>query len=77
MLNVEGLWTRYEDPTKVLEELAGAATRTARATKRLQEVYAEPIKPELIAERVREHARRRRSPSPCGCPRSTPWRWPR
>ena len=24
VLNVEGLWTRYEDPTKVLEELAGA-----------------------------------------------------
>ena len=31
-----------------------ASTRTRRATRRLQEVYAEPIKPELIAERVRE-----------------------
>src|SRR6266542_529779 len=36
VLNAEGLWTRYED-----------------ATKSLQEVYAEPIKPELVAERVR------------------------
>ncbi|MCG5469153.1 GuaB3 family IMP dehydrogenase-related protein [Micromonospora sp. LAH09] len=53
VLNVEGLWTRYENPTKVLEELAGL-DEDARATKRLQEVYAEPIRPDLIAERVRE-----------------------
>ena len=53
MLNVEGLWTRYEDPTKILEELADAATRTRPPTRRLQEVYAEPIRPELIAERVK------------------------
>lgn len=53
VLNVEGLWTRYENPAKVLEELAGL-DEDARATKRLQEVYAEPIRPDLIAERVRE-----------------------
>ncbi|AEB47222.1 GuaB3 family IMP dehydrogenase-related protein [Micromonospora maris] len=53
VLNVEGLWTRYENPTKVLEELAGLG-EDARATKRLQEVYAEPIRPDLITERVRE-----------------------
>ncbi|SCG34373.1 GuaB3 family IMP dehydrogenase-related protein [Micromonospora halophytica] len=53
VLNVEGLWTRYENPTKVLEELAGL-DEDARATKRLQEVYSEPIRPDLIAERVRE-----------------------
>jgi IMP dehydrogenase len=53
VLNVEGLWTRYENPTKVLDELAGL-DEDARATKRLQEVYAEPIRPDLIAERVRE-----------------------
>lgn len=53
VLNVEGLWTRYENPTKVLEELAGL-DEDARATKRLQEVYAEPIRPDLIAERVSE-----------------------
>ena len=52
VLNAEGLWTRYEDPTKILEELA-SLDEDADATKRLQEVYAEPIKPELIAERVR------------------------
>src|SRR5919199_1347858 len=52
VLNAEGLWTRYEDPTKILEELASLGEE-ADATKRLQEVYAEPIRPELIAERVR------------------------
>ncbi len=52
VLNAEGLWTRYEDPTKVLEELA-ALDEEADATRRLQEVYAEPIRPELIAERVK------------------------
>jgi IMP dehydrogenase len=53
VLNVEGLWTRYEDPTKVLNELA-ELDEDAPATRRLQEAYAEPIRPELIGERVRE-----------------------
>jgi len=53
-LNVEGLWCRYEDPAKVLETLAGLDDEDAiAATRRLQEIYAEPIKPELIADRVR------------------------
>ena len=52
VLNVEGLWTRYEDPTKVLNEIASLDV-DQHATRRLQEVYAEPIRPELIAERVR------------------------
>ncbi len=52
VLNVEGLWTRYEDPTKILEELA-SLTEDAPTTRRLQEVYAEPIRPELIGDRVR------------------------
>jgi IMP dehydrogenase len=53
VLNVEGLWTRYEDPGKVLDELA-SLDDDAPTTRRLQEVYAEPIRPELIAERVRQ-----------------------
>src|SRR5690242_2187263 len=52
VLNVEGLWTRYEDPRKILEELS-ELDEDAPATRRLQEVYAEPIKPELIVDRVR------------------------
>jgi IMP dehydrogenase len=51
VLNVEGLWCRYEDPVPILTELAGLA---GTGTGRLQEVYAEPIKPELIVERVKE-----------------------
>jgi IMP dehydrogenase len=53
VLNVEGLWCRYVDPTKVLEEL-GELDEDAPTTRRLQEIYAEPIKPELIGERVKE-----------------------
>ncbi|HEX5597367.1 MAG TPA: GuaB3 family IMP dehydrogenase-related protein [Micromonosporaceae bacterium] len=56
VLNVEGLWTRYEDPTKILEELGGLGGLGGQVptTQRLQEAYAEPIRPELITERIRE-----------------------
>src|SRR6266540_856292 len=53
VLNVEGLWCRYSDPTKLLEELA-ELDDDAPATVRLQEMYAEPIRPELIVERVKQ-----------------------
>jgi IMP dehydrogenase len=53
VLNVEGLWTRYTDPSKILEELSNLDD-DSDTTRRLQEVYAEPIKPELIVERVKE-----------------------
>jgi IMP dehydrogenase len=52
VLNVEGLWGRYEDPTKVLEEIAGLPDD--RATARMQEIYAEPVKPELVAACIHE-----------------------
>jgi IMP dehydrogenase len=52
VLNLEGLWTRYEDPDPVYAEIASLPD--AEATKRMQEIYAEPIKPELIGQRVRE-----------------------
>ena len=51
-LNLEGLWTRYEDPETVFEEIA--ALDTEKATRRMQEVYAEPIKEELISQRISE-----------------------
>ncbi|HEY7224265.1 MAG TPA: GuaB3 family IMP dehydrogenase-related protein [Micromonosporaceae bacterium] len=53
VLNVEGLWCRYEDPTEVIASLSTLDDRGLAATRRLQEAYAEPIKPELIAERVK------------------------
>lgn len=50
VLDLEGLWTRYEDPTKQLDEIAKLSGD--EATKRMQEIYAEPIKAELIKERL-------------------------
>ena len=52
VLNLEGLWTRYEDPDPVYAEIASLPD--AEATKRMQEIYAEPIRPELIGKRVSE-----------------------
>jgi IMP dehydrogenase len=52
VLDLEGLWTRYEDPTAQLREIAGI--EPAAATARMQQIYAEPIKPELITERLRQ-----------------------
>ena len=51
-LNLEGLWTRYEDPEPVFEEIADC--RDEKATRRMQEIYAEPIKDELIGQRIEE-----------------------
>jgi len=52
VLNLEGLWTRYEDPTPVYEEIA--ALPKEKATRRMQELYREPVKPELVGRRVEE-----------------------
>ena len=52
VLNLEGLWTRYEDPEPIYEEIASLPQE--KATERMQEIYKEPIKPELITERVKE-----------------------
>ena len=51
-LNLEGLWTRYEDPIPVYDEIAGLPDE--KATRRMQELYAEPIKEELIGKRIGE-----------------------
>lgn len=51
-LNLEGLWTRYEDPQPLLDEIAGLDSSVA--TKRMQEIYREPIKPELVTARVQQ-----------------------
>src|ERR671912_125058 len=54
VLNAEGLWARYEDPLPVYRKLREAAGAEAPSVALLQEVYAEPVKPELIADRIRE-----------------------
>ncbi len=52
VLNLEGLWTRYDDPDPILDEIAQLDDETA--TKRMQEIYAEPIKDYLIPQRIAE-----------------------
>jgi IMP dehydrogenase len=52
VLNLEGLWTRYEDPTKAYQEIAHLSDEDA--TTGLQRIYQEPIKAELISQRLQE-----------------------
>lgn len=52
VLNLEGLWTRYEDPEPYFEEIA--ELEPDKATRRMQEIYLEPIKPELVGTRLAE-----------------------
>ena len=52
VLDLEGLWTRYEDPTQQLEEIASAKDEDATAV--LQRVYSKPIQPDLIKARLGE-----------------------
>jgi IMP dehydrogenase len=52
ILDLEGLWTRYEDPQPLLDEIAGLDAEAATA--RMQEIYAAPIKAELIRARLKE-----------------------
>ena len=51
-LNLEGLWTRYEDPIPVYDEIAELSNE--KATRRMQELYDAPVIPELITQRVAE-----------------------
>ena len=52
VLDLEGLWTRYEDPEPYLAQIADLDPE--RATARMQQIYAEDIKPELITDRLKE-----------------------
>src|SRR3990170_1352080 len=52
VLNLEGIWSRFEDADEMLEEISKAPKEVA--TRRMQEIYAEPVKAELIAKRVEE-----------------------
>src|SRR4249920_2709132 len=52
VLNLEGLWTRYEDPDPIFEEIATLPSE--KATRRMQEIYSEPVKPELTTERIQQ-----------------------
>ncbi|MGO1737918.1 MAG: GuaB3 family IMP dehydrogenase-related protein [Actinomycetaceae bacterium] len=52
VLDLEGLWTRYEDPAPFYDEIARLDEDAAIT--RMKEIYAEPIKPELITARLQE-----------------------
>jgi len=52
VLNLEGLWTRYEDADSTLAEIAEQPVE--KATKRMQELYQQPIIPGLVTERIGE-----------------------
>ena len=51
-LNLEGLWTRYENTDEILAEIAELPNE--KATARMQQLYQEDIKEELIFKRIRE-----------------------
>src|SRR5450631_4170036 len=52
VLNLEGLWTRYEDPTNLFDEIRELDDE--KATARMQQMYSEPIIPELVTARIRQ-----------------------
>jgi IMP dehydrogenase len=52
VLNLEGLWTRYEDPEPYFDEIAELPNE--KATRRMQEIYLAPIQPDLVGQRVSE-----------------------
>ena len=43
VLNLEGIWTRYEDADEQLERIAGLPRDLA--TREMQDIYREPVKP--------------------------------
>jgi IMP dehydrogenase len=52
VLDLEGLWTRYDDPLPLLNEVS--QLRGHAATEKLQKIYAKPIEPDLMCQRVKE-----------------------
>lgn len=52
VLNAEGLYSRYDDPHSVLEEIISVPQE--EITQYLQQVYSEPIKENLVGQRVQE-----------------------
>lgn len=51
-LNVEGIWSRYDDPAAILQEVASASRDESTAI--LQSAYDQPVRDDLIARRIQE-----------------------
>ena len=71
VLNLEGLWTRYEDPMPLFEEIRGL--ENDKATARMQQMYLEPIKLELVTQRIREMKAAGVTTSASVTPQRTDW----
>jgi IMP dehydrogenase len=52
VLNLEGIWTRFEDADEQLERISQLPKEVA--TREMQAIYQEPVKPELISQRIEE-----------------------
>lgn len=52
VLNLEGIQTRYSDPNPILDRIASVSK--SEFVGLMQELYAQPIQPELITERIKE-----------------------
>lgn len=52
VINLEGIQTRYDDPEPILDRIASVGKDEFVSL--MQELYAEPIKPELIEKRIQE-----------------------
>jgi IMP dehydrogenase len=52
VLNLEGIWTRYDDAGDELERIAQQPKEVA--TTEMQRVYSEPVREDLVAKRIRE-----------------------
>ena len=52
VLNLEGIQTRYDNAGQLLEDIAGFSPE--EATAKMQKIYSEPVKKELVIKRISE-----------------------
>ena len=52
VLNLDGIQSRYDEPADIYERIRNASRDTA--TRTIQEIYKEPVKPELVSRRIKE-----------------------
>lgn len=50
ILNLEGVWFRYDDPSEILKEISESSPE--RATELVQQLYLPPVREDLISKRV-------------------------
>ncbi len=71
VLNLEGIQTRYEDPTEALDAIVAASAE--RCVEVLQAVYRRPIREDLVARRVQEIKRTGAVAMASVTPANAPW----